>query len=104
EAHPEGKLFRNAHGTPWNRYSVSNRFARLGLSLGMARLKELGVAVPPLPRFNSRHLADKAALGAAREEHRKKLRERRKQVAKLAREHGLDHCLYNARHGFAQRL
>jgi integrase len=33
--YPKGKLFRNEDGLPWNRYSVSCRFARLGKKIGV---------------------------------------------------------------------
>ncbi len=101
---PEGKLFRNEDGRPWTRFAVANRFDRLHLALGIEALKEAGVAVPPLPRFDRRKYADEAQLAAARAEHRLKLRERRKQVLRLAREHGRKLAAYDLRHGFAQRL
>ncbi len=67
-------------------------------------MKAEGVTVPPLPRFNRRAYADKAALAAARKKHHQQLRERRKHILKLARQHGKKIALYDARHGFAQRM
>jgi len=102
--HPQGKLFLNEDGSPWKRFAIANRFDRLHLALGIEALKEEGIAIPPLPRFNRRAYADKAALAAARKEHQQKLRERRKQILRLARQHGRKVALYDARHGFAQRM
>jgi integrase len=101
---PQGKLFLNEDGKPWKRFAIANRFDRLHLALGIAALKEQGITIPPLPRFNRRRYDDKAALAAARKEHQQKLRERRKQILKLARQHGRKFALYDARHGFAQRM
>jgi hypothetical protein len=61
----EGKLFLNEDGRPWKRFAIANRFDRLHLALGIEALKEQGIAIPPLPRFNRRAYADKAALAAA---------------------------------------
>ena len=101
---PEGKLFRNEDGKPWNRFAIANRFDRLMLALSMEKLKEAGITIPPLPRFNRRAYPGKVALAKARKEHQAKLRERRKQLVKLAREHGSKFALYDARHGFCQRM
>ena len=101
---PHGKLFLNEDGRPWKRFAVANRFDRLHLALGVEALKAEGVEIAPLPRFNRRAYADKAQLAAARKEHKQNLRERRKQILKLARQHGKKVALYDARHGFAQKL
>src|SRR5262249_52104894 len=61
---PEGALFRNEDDRPWKRFAIANRFDRLHLALGIAALKQAGVEVPPLPRFNRRKYADGAALAA----------------------------------------
>lgn len=101
---PGEKLFLNEDGKPWKRFAIANRFDRLMLAQGIAALKEAGIDVPPLPRFNRRKYADERQLAAARKEHQARLRERRKQVLKLARQHGHKLALYDARHGFAQRM
>jgi integrase len=101
---PEGKLFLNEDGKPWKRFAIANRFDRLHLALGIEALKEEGIAIPPLPRFNRRAYTDKAALAAARKEHQQKHRERRKQILKLARSHGRKFALVDTRHGFCQRM
>ena len=43
-------------------------------------------------------------LTAARKAHQQKLRNRRKQIATLARQHGKSFAAYDMRHGFTQRL
>jgi integrase len=101
---PEGKLFLNKDGRPWKRFAIANRFDRLQLALGIETLMEKGVIVPPLPRFSRRKFTDKAQLAAARKEHQQKLRDRRKHVLKLARQHGRKLAAYDLRHGFAQRM
>ena len=102
-ANPEGPIFRNQDGNPWKKYAICCRFFRLKERLGMEALREAGIAVPPLPRFNRRKFADRAEMLVAQEEHRRKLRERQKKLAALARKHGKGFCLYGARHGFATR-
>jgi integrase len=100
----EGKLFRNEDGERWKRFAIANRFDRLHLALGIEALKEQGILIPPLPRFNRRAYTDKVQLVAARKEHQQKLRERRKQILKMARQHGRKFALVDTRHGFCQRL
>jgi integrase len=104
ETRTEGKLFVNEDGLPWKRFAIANRFDRLHLALGIEALQQQGVAVPPLPRFNRRHFTDKAHLAAARKEHQQQLRDRRKQILKLARQHGRKMALVDTRHGFCQRM
>lgn len=100
----KGKLFLNEDGNSWNRFAINNRFDRLHLNHGIAKLKELGIQIEPLPRFNRRNYTDKARLVAARKEHQLKLRDRRKRIVKLARQHGVKFACYDLRHGFANRL
>jgi integrase len=102
--HPNGKLFVNEDGKPWKRFAIANRFDRLHLNNGIARLKELGIEVEPLPRFNRREYQCQAELLVARKEHQIQLRDRRKRILKLAREHGAKTALYGLRHGFCQRM
>jgi len=101
---PTGKLFLNEDGRAWKRFAIANRFDRLVLAQGIARLKELGIAVDPLPRFDRRKFSDPTALAAARKAHLLAVRDRRKQVLKLAREHGTKIAAYDLRHGFCQRM
>lgn len=104
QMYPAGKLFRNEDGKPWKRFAIANRFDRLMLAQGIEALKEAGIEIPPLPRFNRRKFTDRKELAAARKEHQQKLRERRKQILKLARQHGKKLAAYDLRHGFAQRM
>lgn len=99
-----GKLFLNEDGKPWKRFAIANRFDRLALAQGVARLKELGIHVEPLPRFNRRKFSDPKQLAAARKAHQAALRDRRKRILKLAREHGAKVAAYDLRHGFCQRM
>ena len=102
--YPTGNLFRNEAGRPWKRFAIANRFDRLMLAQSIEALKEAGIEIPPLPCFNRRKFTDKKELAAARKEHQKKLRERRKQILTLARQHGKKLAAYDLRHDFAQRL
>jgi integrase len=101
---PSGKLFRNVDGKQWKRFAIANRFDRLVLGQGIARLKELGIEVKPLSRFDHRRYADPAQLAAARKVHKLALRDRRKRILKLARQHGTKLSAYDLRHSFCQRL
>ncbi len=100
----DGKLFRNEDGVPWKKSAIAKRFERFQLAYGIKKLKELGILIPPLPRFNRRKYADKGALEAARKEQRQKLKERRAEVYRLARQHVKRFACYDLRHGFAQRM
>jgi integrase len=100
----QGKLFLNADGRPWKKFAVCNRFDRLRLKLAVQELRKAGIPIEPLPRFNHRAFKTKAELAAARIEHQKKLRDRRKQINKLARERGKGYACYDLRHGFCERL
>lgn len=101
---PKGKLFLNKNGRPWNRFAIANRFDRLHQALGIEALREAGIAIPKLPRFDRRKYADRKELATARKEHREKLKDRRKEILKLARLHGKKLAAYDLRHGFAQRM
>jgi integrase len=98
------KLFLNANGRPWKKNAICCRFERLHIMLGRRKMKELGITVPRVPRFNASAFNDAAELRAAHKAHQQKLRNRRRDVIKLAREHGKDFAAYDRRHGFAQRL
>ena len=50
----DGKLFRNEDGVPWKKSAIAKRFERFQLAYGIKKLKELGIPIPPLPRFNRR--------------------------------------------------
>ncbi len=100
----EQKLFVNSDGASWTKTTLCNRFGRLKLAIGMKTLRDLGITVPKLQRFNRRNYSDKESLMAARMEHEKLLRQRRKEINQLARKHGKNLAAYDLRHGFCQRL
>jgi integrase len=97
-------LFLNADGRPWKKNAICCRFYRLNLALGRRTLKDLGIAIPRLPRFKASAYTDPAELRAARKAHQQQLQDRRKKMIKLARQHGRSLAAYDMRHGFAQRL
>jgi integrase len=101
--HASGKLFRNADGDPWKPFAICNRFRRLSIAVAIDILKEKGIAIPTLPRFEPRHFADKGKVLAARKQHQKAMVQRDKEIARLAREHGKGLAAYDLRHGFANR-
>ena len=41
--HPEGKLFLNRRGRPWNGFSVKNAFEDLEIALGIQEMKRQGI-------------------------------------------------------------
>lgn len=100
--HPQGPLFRNEKGEPWNQHSLACAFGRLKIALGLERLKELGLMPNRLPRFNADKLPPEKRQ-AARETREKEIYERRKAFYKLARQHGKKYCLYHFRHSWATR-
>lgn len=101
--HPQGQLFRNSEGEPWNRHSVACVFGRLQIIIGYQRMKEKGIAVEKPPRFKRHAFTDKKALATARKEQGKKLYECRKAANKMARKHGTKYSLYHFRHSWCQR-
>src|SRR5262249_7696091 len=88
---------------PWKKSAIAKRFERSAEKIGIQTLKDQGIAIPPLPRFNRRDYKDKVELAAARKAHQKKISERRKEILKLARKHSTRFAAYDLRHGFATR-
>src|SRR5947209_1572490 len=58
---PDGPLFRNSEGKPWTTYAVNCAFVRLQIRLGLQKMKDLGSAVPSLPKLDRRKLASLSA-------------------------------------------
>jgi len=87
EAHPTGPIFRNADGAPWTRYAINCAFIRFQIAFGRAVMEERGIAVPKLPRFRKAKV-DAPRLPRARDEQELKLKERRKEITRLALQHG----------------
>jgi integrase len=100
---PAGPLFRNDDGKPWDPFAVNCAFCRLQVRMGQRRMKELGVSVDPVPRFNRHAFEDKAAMLKARAEHKQRLYARKKQVHRLACQHAPKYCLYHLRHSWLDR-
>jgi integrase len=99
--HPEGPLFRNTYGEPWNRHSLNCIFSRLHVAQGLRRMKDIGVGLEQLPRFNGAAYDQEDALREAKAAHERRIYERRKQEYKLARKHARKRTLYHFRHSFA---
>ena len=98
---PEGRLFRNQDGDPWNRNNVTCRFARLRqrmnrIVLTKEQLKTFAAELKkrnPTKTVNGKEV-EKTAADLQREA-------RRKLRAKLAT--GPKYCLYHLRHSYCQR-
>jgi integrase len=103
EQHPTGPIFRNEDGAAFTPYAVNCAFCRLQVRMGLRRLKDLGVTVEAVPRFNRHRFADPAALARARAEHGRHLAARRKRLQALAGQHAPKYCLYNLRHSWLDR-
>jgi integrase len=85
--HPSGPIFRNSDGAPWTRYAINCAFIRLQIAFGRQVMKDKGILVPKLPRFK-RSLVDPLDLKRARAEHDERVRGRRKELTRIALEHG----------------
>jgi integrase len=96
---PEGPLFRNSDGLPWTTDAVNCAFIRLQISLGMKRVRELGLMPPKVHRLRGAARKD----SVKRAEHLGRLGERRNLVLKLAKAHGRKCCLYTLRHTWLNR-
>jgi integrase len=96
QRHPQGPLFRNTDGRPWCVSSVKCRFQKIRLALGRKRLRAKGLLPPRLTRLTKTQRED----GAVREEHQRRLLERRKRINELTWQHGTRYSLYSFRHAF----
>jgi len=94
--HAEGPLFRNSDGEPWTAYAVNCRFCRLRLAIGKKRMKQKGIHVPKIPRLPAKQRQDPTALAQQKE----RLRERRKQINRLAEAQAEKVALYSFRHSW----
>jgi integrase len=101
--HPEGPLFRNSDGKPWNRFSLNCAFGRLKVQVGLRVMKEKGLVVDRVERFRASAHQDAAGRKLARQEHERRIYERRKELYKVARRHGTKYCLYHFRHSWGTR-
>lgn len=98
---PEGRIFRNEDGEPWNRNNVTCRFVRLRQRMNPVVLTKEQIRTfaaelkqrSPMRVENGKEV-EKSAADLQREA-------RRKLRAKLAR--GPKYCLYHLRHSYCQR-
>ncbi len=93
---PQGPIFRNTDGLPWTAFALNCRFGRLRIALGRSRIESLGQMPPRLKRLKQAGRLDPAT----RESHRRAVLDRRRQIAELAKEHGLRYSLYTLRHSW----
>lgn len=94
--HPNGPMLRNTEGDPWNGAAVNCLFQRVRRELGRRRLKAQGLMLPKLKRLTAAQRKDKAT----RQEHERQILERRRQINRLAWEHGTKYSRYAFRHAF----
>jgi integrase len=102
EAHPQGPLFRNSNGKPWNRWSINCAFTRVRIALGRKAMKEKAVRVERLPRFSGANV-EPGELAEARAKHEAALKERRRKIIRLALEYAPAYNLGAFRHSFGDR-
>jgi integrase len=100
EAHPTGPVLRNAAGKPWTKDTINSAFIRLRVALGLRTMKEAGIEVEGVPRFRKWEI-EPSRLAQARQEHRKKLARRRKEIRKRALELSRKYHLGAFRKGYA---
>jgi integrase len=101
---PAGPIFRNSDGNPWTPYAVNCAFIRLQIRLGLQRMKKQGITIEATPKPDEPASAARARASAEqRKERICKLRDRRKEVTRLAKQHGQKYCLYNFRHSWLDR-
>lgn len=94
--HRSGPLFRNTDGRPWCFSSVKCRFQNLRVTLGRMKIEGMGLVPPKLPRLKAAQRGD----GRLRAEHERRVKERRRKINDLARQHGPRYNLYAFRHSF----
>lgn len=94
--HPGGKLFRNTDAMPWGPSALKSRFSRLRLTTGRMKLEAEGRTPPKLKRLTAAQRADTAVRTA----HTRAVRERRREVARLAMRLVPRYSLYTLRHSW----
>jgi integrase len=106
--HPDGLLFRNTYGQPWNACAINCRFCRLQLQLGREQLRQERFTLDPAHarEFASTLKPTVNVKGVSKSKSELELlREARKKLINLeARKRGAKFCLYAYRHTFANRL
>jgi hypothetical protein len=71
--HPTGPLFLNEDGNAWTRWSLNCLFGRLQIAHGLRRMKELGVPIPVIPRFQRATYIDARERAKAKKEHGRRI-------------------------------
>jgi integrase len=99
EIYPTGPLFRNRDAKPWTTDAVNCGFIRLQIALGRAKIKDLGVNIPKLPRLRGGSRKDVIV----KTHHATQVSSRRKTLQKLALQNGPKYCLYTLRHSWADK-
>lgn len=94
--HPTGPILRNADGKPWNGAAVNCLFQRVRKAIGRKRLEELGLLPPKIKRL----VGLERQNPERRRQHEVAALARRKEVSRLAHEHGTKYSLYAFRHAF----
>lgn len=106
--HPEGPIFRNEDGVPWDAQNFNCRFFRLqrrlgrealgGIEVDEERVKALARTLPKTKRVGK----DKVTVPTTEKE---RIREARKRLSgQVAAEAGTKYALTSIRHSFATRL
>jgi integrase len=103
-----GPLFRNAHGNPWNKYSVKNSFDRLRIRMVTQEMHAAGLELKEseITHAISKLKPDKMDRGRRRRKTDVELRREaeRKLREKLAKTLAPKYCLYHIRHTWMNRL
>lgn len=103
--YPDGPMFRNTKGQPWNAYAFNNRFVDLQIQCGKQVLEAQGFevtekAISQKVKTLKQHKIDH---GTKKEKTAAELRSeaRRKLVAAEAVKHARKICMYSIRHSYA---
>jgi integrase len=95
-ANPEGALLRNTEGAAWCGAAVNCLFQRIRREVGRRRVKAAGLMPPKVKRLTVPERKD----SARRQEHERRVMERRKLIHRLAWERGTKYSLYAFRHAW----
>lgn len=105
DAHPTGRLFRNASGGPWTNASVNCEWVRLRHRIGFARMKADGVE-PADEQVAARLATLKAHRADGTEKTERELRDEARLKCRQAIATSLapKFCLYHFRHSWLDRM
>jgi site-specific recombinase XerD len=104
--HPEGPIFRNRDGRPWDAQAFNNRFCRLQQRFGRQKLGVMSIDPEQVEAFARTLKPQKNVGGRLLLKNKKELlREARKKLRnKRAARKGVKYALTAIRHSFATRL